>query len=115
MSEKFLNHIVPYLIQRFIQGKGFQGSTCGTGQGFAIILKVQKQTENVLTGKRKGISLKQFFCIFFGKTEYNFKVQGCFFPFHHGKTKGLDIPPESIVLLLCQKRFGILGILEICM
>lgn len=86
------------MVQGFVQGKGFQGGPCGAGEMGAIVLKVYEKPENIFGSKPKRMILQQFFHIFSGEKEYNFKVKRCFLPFHNGKAEGFYIFPEGIVL-----------------
>ena len=87
------NKIIPGMVQGLVQSKGLQRCACSAGEMRSVILKIQKQTEDFLSLIRQTVSLKEFFRVFSGKAEYDFKVERSFFPFYYGKAERLYISP----------------------
>ncbi|HJD29431.1 MAG TPA: hypothetical protein H9914_10640 [Candidatus Blautia avicola] len=97
MFKVFQNKFIPGMVQGFVQCKGFQRRACSTGKVSSVILKIQKQTENLPRFIGQSASSKELFCIFSGQAEDDLKMERGFLPFYDGKAKRFYISPQSVI------------------
>ena len=96
-------HLVPCMLQRFIQGKNAKGSTADTVQGAAVVAHVQEESVNVggLDGE-PGLA-NQGLDVMWGETEDDLEGEWRVLSFYKLPEEWTDAFPERVAALLGRK------------